>query len=90
MTFEEYVKGLNDFLSNNPEYAKLGVIYSTDDECNDFQYILDSSCLAGMLIEEEGERRFYSKCQSDSCDNEFLDDDEWHFSNFVWNAILIN
>ena len=39
MNLREYIENLNKFAEEHPEYLDLDVIYASDDEGNDYDYV---------------------------------------------------
>lgn len=53
MTLEEYVKALNLMLKENPEFGKLTVAYSTDDEGNSYSPVITNGTPAKVEDPED-------------------------------------
>lgn len=57
MKLKDYIKNLNDIISNNPETAEYDVIYSIDSEGNEFHNIYYSPTVGyyddGEFVPEE-------------------------------------
>ena len=76
MTLIEYVENLQKIITKNPEYAKLTVIFSSDDEGNDYQKVYNTPTL--VEVDDLLDRYLYV-CFSDSGED-----------SETPNAILIN
>lgn len=50
MTLFEYIYNLNTILNKNPNYANLNVIYSIDDEGNEFRQVFCTPSLGKQKI----------------------------------------
>lgn len=77
MTLEEYIENLIEFAKENPETLSMEVIYSSDDEGNEFRYVHYTPTL-GYLNED---LEFFN-------DGEDLEDQEIRKDDF--NAVCIN
>lgn len=81
MTLAEYIKGLQDFVKENPEAANMTAVYSRDDEGNGYQEVYYTPTLGQF---NEDEREFRTKASLEG----YEDDEE--LVNFVNNAVCIN
>jgi hypothetical protein len=54
ITVRDVLNDLNGFVEQNPEYAKLPVVYSHDDEGNAYQKVICSPAL--LQVEDINER----------------------------------
>jgi hypothetical protein len=84
MKLKEYLENLNNFVKENPDALDLEVIYSSDDEGNDFQavhYTPQMGIFEDLLSDKAGYR-------GEFISSEQLED--WDRSKDEINAICIN
>jgi hypothetical protein len=64
-TLQDYVNDLNEYLAENPDYADRPVVYSVDDEGNDYNLV--NYTPTEMHYDVENRETIY--CQEDFDDN---------------------
>lgn len=81
MKFKEYIKNINKFAEENPESLEMEVLYSKDNESNEFNKIYDAPILGNF---DEDDKDFISNEQIIEPENEYDKDD------YPLNAVCIN
>jgi hypothetical protein len=63
MKLKEYIDNLNDQVKDNPEILNYDVIYSSDDEGNDFDLVVYTPTIGKFNKDDDG---WYQKFDSES------------------------